>query len=946
MSESIPKCPCRVARVARICFVPLTIAFVLACQPARAALITGWGLNDAQQLEPPLWVTNAVSVSAGAAHAVALLATGEVVAWGDNTFGQTSIPAGAGPFVSVAAGFRHSLALQADGSIASWGDNRLGQASPPPGTDYVAIAAGGAHSLALRQNGTVAAWGWNQYGQTNVPILLGSVRAIAAGRYHSLAVQSNGLVSAWGSNSNGQRTVPPAASNVVAVAAGFRHSLALRGDGTVVAWGSNAQGQTDVPAELTNVVAIAAGPSQSLALLADGTLVVWGAAVGGVAAPEQIGEIQSMSVGGNFAFAVVPAPAVLRQPADVFIVPGQPITLTAFVAGSDSAAFQWQKDGTDLSAQTILSLNLISPGYADFGDYRLRVQDGTAVVFSQVARLIAPPAIVAQPQASRVFNGDTSLFQVTASGTTPLTFQWYFGVVPVAGGTTSSLVVPNAGYSKGGNYYVVITNVAGSVTSSVVALEVYPKPGLNISCSSPNLGFDDTLKINSSASGVAPPAFQWQLNGIDIPGETNSSFTVWNARPSIAGTYRYRATVAGGSLYSPTQVVTVARAVLTNYVGRRIILDAGQGCGLAREYRWFRDGTELSSQTNSTLWIETLSAGDAGNYTAAVQFDAGEQLFDIAGLTVLSAPPGPAITDQPEGGDRDVGQSFELKVRAWSEEPVTWQWRHNGTNISGAEASSLLLTNLQLADGGEYSIAVTSAGVTVTSDPAILNVYRSPFLSIPSARGGIVVWGGLNYDLATATPAGLGEVTAISAGPMAYGRSYAIDTDGRVTTWDHWTTNRLSETNLLSVVPWGDRYLGLHANGVVAAWNATSLALTSAPAGLLDVVQLVGNGSGSYVAVHENGTIHHSETTDFFPTNLADVVQASFGQYHAVALRADGTVIMSTIRPPSKQTAAPAGLTNVVQVSAGAEHTLALIAEGTVVAWGRTTKGNVSCHLA
>jgi alpha-tubulin suppressor-like RCC1 family protein len=940
MSQSIPKRLGHFHRVARIYFVPVTIAFALVGQPVRAALITGWGANDAQQLEPPLWVTNAVSVSAGAAHAVALLATGEAVAWGDNTFGQTSIPPGTGSFVSVAAGFRHSLALQVDGSIASWGDNNLGQTSPPAGTNYVAIAAGGAHSLALRLNGTVAAWGANHYGQTNVPLLLGSIRAIAAGGYHSLAVQSNGLVFAWGSNSDGQRTVPLAASNVVGVAAGFRHSLALRSDGTVVAWGSNAQGQRDVPAHLSNVVAIAAGESQSLALRQDGTLAVWGAAAGGVTTPERIGQIQSMSGGRNFALALVQAPAVLRQPADVFIVPGQPITLTAVVAGSDSTTFQWQKDGTDLSAQTNLSLNIINPVFSDFGDYRLRVQDGPAVVFSQVARLIAPPVIVAHPQASRVFNGDTSLFQITATGTAPLAYQWYFGTLPIPGRTNSSFAVSNAAYSNGGLYYVVITNIAGSVTSSPVALDVYTKPVLNIWCSTPNLGFGGTLIIDSSVSGVSVNAFQWQLNGMDIPGETNSNLKVSDSRPSITGTYRYRATVAGGSFYSPTQAVTVARAVLTNYVGRRVILDAGLGCGLAREFRWFRDGTELSGATNSTLRMEPLKADDAGNYTAAVRFDTGEQIFNIAGLTVVEAPPGPAIIDQPAGGARDVGQSFEFNVRAWSGEPITtWQWRHNGTNIPGAQASSLLLTNLQLMDVGEYSVAVTSAGVTVVSDPAILNVYRPPFLSLPSTRGEIVVWGGLNFNLATATPAELDEVAVISAGPLSYGRSYAIGSDGRVTIWDHWATNRLAQTNLLSVVPWGNFYLGLQANGVVASWDSTSLAPASAPAGLRNVVQLVGNGSGSYVAVHEDGTIRHSGTTGFFPANLADVVQASHGQYHAVALRGDGTVVMSAISPPSRQTAAPAGLTNVVQVAAGAEHTLALAADGTVVAWGRTNEG-------
>ena len=74
----------------------------------------------------------------------------------------------------------------------------------------------------------------------------------------------------------------------------------------------------------------------------------------------------------------------------------------------------------------------------------------------------------------------------------------------------------------------------------------------------------------------------------------------------------------------------------------------------------------MPGQTNATLTIETLATSDAGNYTAAVRFDVGEPIFDIAQVTVLAAPPGPAIIDQPVGGDREVGQSFEFDVRAWS----------------------------------------------------------------------------------------------------------------------------------------------------------------------------------------------------------------------------------------------------------------------------------------
>ncbi len=1197
------------------CLVLLMIALTLACRPVSGAFISGWGANNAQQIEPPLWVTNAVSVSAGAAHAVALLATGEAIAWGNNDFGQTAIPSGTGPFVSASSGFRHSLGLRADGSIVAWGENSLGQASPPAGTNYVAIAAGGSHSLALRKDGTVVAWGSSLFGQTGVPPLLESVRGIAAGGYHSIAVQSNGTVFAWGLNNDGQRTVPAAASNVVAVAAGYRHSLALRNNGTVVAWGSNAQGQRDVPVGLTNVVAIAAGRSQSLALCEDGTITVWGETAGGVLDPEGLTQVQAIAAGGDFNLTLVAGPAVLRQPESALIVPGTAMVLAAYVAGSDSMRLQWQRDGVNLPAQTNLSLILSNTTYADFGDYRLRVDDGPAVVFSQVARLSSPPSIIAQPQPVGVFYGDTAMFEVTATGSAPLAYRWYRGSSPVASATNSSLILSNVTYTSAGSYFVVLSNAWGAVTSPIAALTVLAKPNLGIESYSPDVPFDGSYYISARASGSSPDSYQWQLNGMDLPGENQSALIVTNARPAMGGIYRYVGTTRGGTLYSPEVSVTVGRAHPVNYVGRTVILDAGTAWGLARGFRWFHEGVELPGQTNSTLRIEALEPSDAGDYAAAVRYEAGEQMFDVARVTVLPAPPAgnvvlwgspqfpqaellqmqdvvgiavgagfvltlqangkvsrwgsagqtswpssleptvgisakdsqvaglastgkagsdtwnycdpcpalttnwfvqvamgddfaiglredgtavtwgitgavnpmpsglqrlvavaagvtyavalkndgtvfawgsnyygetnvptglagvksiacgwhhclalksngvvvawgnnasrqcnvpaglagvvaigagasesfavrsngtvaawgdntfgqcdvpagltgvtavagwtsisaalvgsparPAILDHPVGGTRELGQSFEFGVHAWSTEPLTYQWQHSGTNIPGAEGASLVLTNVQLMDAGEYRVAVSTSAGTAISDAAILYVNRQPFLSLPPTRGHLVVWPGQYYSVTAAIPGGLGEVAAISAGPMSPNYGCAIGSDGAATIWSSSKTNRLAETNLISVVPWHDSnfneaYLGLGANGVVEAWLASSLAVISAPAGLRDVVQLVGGGSGAYIAVHEDGTLQHSFAADFFPTNLSNVVQAACGQYHAVALRADGTAVMSKIDNPSSQTPAPTGLTNVVQVAAGAEHTLALLADSTVVAWGRTNEG-------
>jgi hypothetical protein len=241
------------------------------------------GDNSLGQIDVSLLATNAVAISAGAWHSVALRDNGTVLAWGENYDGQCDVPPALANAIGVAAGGYHTLALKGDGTVTGWGANYSGQATPPAGlSNVVALAAGTWHSLALLANGTVVAWGDNSAGQSSIPAGLASVIAIAAGGNHSLALRFDGTVVAWGENTDangsfaGQSTVPFGLANVVAIGAGDYHSAAVKSDGTVVAWGDDSQGQTQPPAGLTNAVAVAGGGGHTVALKSDSVAVAWG----------------------------------------------------------------------------------------------------------------------------------------------------------------------------------------------------------------------------------------------------------------------------------------------------------------------------------------------------------------------------------------------------------------------------------------------------------------------------------------------------------------------------------------------------------------------------------------------------------------------------------------------------------------------------------------------
>ena len=221
-------------------------------------------------------LTNVAAISAGASFSLALRKDGTVVSWGIGPNGQEAILRRLSNVVAIsAADADRAMALKSDGTIVWWGTNPRNLATPPASlSNLVAIACAREQTLALTSDGHVIRWGYDR----RVPEGLHNVVAIAVGSGafgggHCLALRSDGTVVGWGTNAHGEATPPVGLSNVVAIAAGGMHSLALKKDGTVVAWGDNRWHQTDVPAALSNVVAVAAGETFSLAIVTN-TLVL------------------------------------------------------------------------------------------------------------------------------------------------------------------------------------------------------------------------------------------------------------------------------------------------------------------------------------------------------------------------------------------------------------------------------------------------------------------------------------------------------------------------------------------------------------------------------------------------------------------------------------------------------------------------------------------------
>jgi len=173
------------------------------------------------------------------------------------------------------------------------------------------------------------------------------------------------------------------------------------------------------------------------------------------------------------------APSITAQPANATVAAGQTATFSVTASGTAPLSYQWRKGGTNISGATSASYTTPATSSANTGElFSVVVTNSAGSVTSSNATLTVTtaavaPSITTQPANATVTAGQTATFSVTASGTTPLSYQWRRGGTNISGATSASYTLQNTTSSdNGAQFSVVVTNSAGSVTSSNATLTV------------------------------------------------------------------------------------------------------------------------------------------------------------------------------------------------------------------------------------------------------------------------------------------------------------------------------------------------------------------------------------------------------------------------------------------------------------------------------------------
>ena len=459
---------------------------------------------------------------------------------------------------------------------------------------------------------------------------------------------------------------------------------------------------------------------------------------------------------------VISPPVITADPVSATNVAGSTVSFIASATGTPPLTYRWLKSGVILTNGGRFSgansniLTITNLQSSDAAGYALSASNAAAIATSAVATLtvLVPPGIVTQPQNLTVLVDSNALFSVAASGTAPLSYQWLFNGEPISGATTSSLSF-TAQASDAGNYTVTVTNQTGAITSSVALLTVLVPPKFYTEPASSTNALGATAQFSATVAGTTPLTFQWYFNALAlansgrISGASSNFLSIAPLQTNDGGVYWLVATNIGGSETSTLAQLSVALppAILTQPANWNVVTGANIALFVSASgtpplsYQWQHDGVDLkdgngvAGATTTSLSLANVQTNDAGNYTAIVSNIAG--VISSAAATVLVAPTStsPSVTTQPASQILLAGSDASFSVTASGTQPLAYQWRKFGVNltdgvaVSGAASTQLSLHSVALSDGGNYDVVISNGGGSITSSIATLTV--NPPVSVP-----------------------------------------------------------------------------------------------------------------------------------------------------------------------------------------------------------------------
>jgi Immunoglobulin I-set domain len=351
------------------------------------------------------------------------------------------------------------------------------------------------------------------------------------------------------------------------------------------------------------------------------------------------------------------APTIASQPTSQIVTAGQTATFSVTATGTAPLTYQWLKNSANIGGATAATYTTPATVAGDTGaKFDVVVSNSAGSIVSAVAILtvnaaLVAPTITTQPANQTVTVGQTATFSVTATGTAPLAYQWQKNSANIAGATTASYITPaTASTDNGETFDVIVSNAAGSKTSTTATLTVNATavaPTITTQPVNQTVTAGQTATFSVTATGTAPLSYQWQKNSANIAGATAATYTTAATASTDNGeTFDVIVSNAAGSKTSTSATLTVNAAAVaptitaqptnqTVTVGQTATFSVTATGTAPLTYQWQKNSANIAGATAASYTTPATASTDNGaTFDVIVSNTVGSQTSTTATLTV------------------------------------------------------------------------------------------------------------------------------------------------------------------------------------------------------------------------------------------------------------------------------------------------------------------------
>ena len=408
--------------------------------------------------------------------------------------------------------------------------------------------------------------------------------------------------------------------------------------------------------------------------------------------------------------------------------------------------YQWKANGANISGATA---NTYTVAASLVGETITVAVTGSKAGYTSTTKTSAPTAAVAAGTLSAPTPTITGTAKVGgvltaepgtwAPAPVTLTYQWKANGANISGATANTYTVAASLVGK-----TITVTVTGTKTGYTTTAKTSTATAAVVAgtLTAPTPTITGTAKVGSVLTahpGTWAPApvtltYQWKANGANISGATGTTYTVaagyvgkkitvtvtgtktgytTTAKTSIA-----TAAVVAGTLTAPTPTITGTAkvgSVLTAHPG------TWAPSPVTLTYQWKANGASISGATHSTYTIAAslvgkkitvTVTGTKTGYTTAAKTSTATAAVAAGTLTAQI----PSIS-----GTAKVGKTLTANAGTWAPAPVTltYQWRANGINISGATGKTYVISSSVKGKKITVTVTGTRTGYTTVSKTSL-----------------------------------------------------------------------------------------------------------------------------------------------------------------------------------------------------------------------------------